>query len=177
MTVLRRERNSVFGEGPRDARLSVAEIKAMGLGAAYSSKKKQTDDIPMAAMPDIAFLLLMFFMVSTTFLVARSVDVELPAYSKERPKEQKQYITLFLAADSLQMDYRGEKEKLELWELEGRVSAALAYVDDDSARVVVFDVDDDCPLQRLIDAFDAVRRAEGYVTLVEPEAEKDRQGS
>lgn len=143
----------------------------MGLLAVHGSKKKKADDIPMAAMPDIAFLLLMFFMVSTTFLVARTLDVELPAYTKEQPREKKDYLTVFLAQDSLRVEFRGQEEKIELWELEGRVLDALEGAEEPQQRVVMLDIDDGCKYDRVMNAFDAIRTAEGFVTLVQPEPE------
>ena len=141
--------------------------------AARSAKKKEVKDIPMAAMPDIAFLLLMFFMVSTTFLVTRSLDVELPAYTKEQPEKKLEHMTVFLADDSIRLEFRGAKENIDMWELEGRVRDALLDAEGLQQRVVMLEVHDDCSYQRVIDSFDAIRNAEGYITLVEPEAAKE----
>ena len=147
--------------------------KLMGLLAARGRKKKEADDIPMAAMPDIAFLLLMFFMVSTTFLVSRTLNVELPAYTKEQPKKKVDRMTVFLADDSLRVEFRDRKENIDMWELEGRVHDILLDSEGVEQRVVLLEVDDDCSYQRVIEAFDGVRSADGYVTLVEPEAAKE----
>jgi len=145
----------------------------MSLLAARGRKKKGAEEIPMAAMPDIAFLLLMFFMVSTTFLVSRTLDVELPAYTKEQPQKKVDRMTVYLAEDSLRVEFRGEKENIDLWELEGRVRDILSDSEGVEQRVVLLEVDGDCSYQRVIETFDAIRNGEGYVTLVEPEPEKE----
>ncbi len=44
----------------------------------FASKNKPTTGIPTASMADIAFLLLIFFMVSTVFVRFRGIDVMLP---------------------------------------------------------------------------------------------------
>lgn len=141
----------------------------MGLRMKVGGKKGRIDQIPMAAMPDIAFLLLMFFMVSTTFLIQRSLDVELPAYAKERAPQDEKRMKVFLAAESLRVEYGGAGEKIDTWELKGRVRDAIGSKEAREECVVLMEVDDDCPYDRVIYAFDAVRDGGGYVTLVEPE--------
>jgi len=144
------------------------EIVEVGLRDKWASKKPTVGDIPMAAMPDIAFLLLIFFMVSTTFLVSQSLEVELPAYSQEQRKERAKRVTVSLAEDSLRVKYGTEGQNIEMWELEGYVRNALASAEDASERVVLLDVHDDCPYDRVVETFDAIRSAGGYVSLVEP---------
>lgn len=76
---------------------------------------------------------------------------------------------VFLAAESLRVEYDGAGEKIEIWELDGRVSDAVGSKETPAERVVLLEVDDDCPYERVIATFDAVRNGGGYVTLVEPE--------
>lgn len=125
----------------------------------------------MAAMPDIAFLLLVFFMVSTTFLVTRTLDVELPAYSSERQRKTETHVNVALSSDSVRVDYADETVRLELWELEGYVRDALASAKSDSEKVVMLEVQDECSYQRVVGAFDAIQTAGGFVSLVEPETQ------
>ena len=42
------------------------------------SQKKVSDEIPTASMADIAFLLIIYFMVTTTFAATRGLDFSLP---------------------------------------------------------------------------------------------------
>lgn len=143
----------------------------MGLKDKWKSEDKNSDEIPMAAMPDIAFLLLVFFMVSTTFLVTRTLDVELPAYSSERQRKTETHVNVALSSDSVRVDYADETVRLELWELEGYVRDALASAKSDSEKVVMLEVQDECSYQRVVDAFDAIQTAGGFVSLVEPETQ------
>jgi biopolymer transport protein ExbD len=134
----------------------------------WERKKPTTGELPMAAMPDIAFLLLIFFMVSTTFLVSRTLEVELPAYSKQRTREKTKRVSVFLAADSLRVKYGDEAQNLDMRELEGYVRNVLASAEEASERVVLLEVHDECPYDRVVEVFDAIRAAGGYVSLVEP---------
>jgi biopolymer transport protein ExbD len=51
-------------------------------------KKKQAaePEIPTAAMPDIVFMLLIFFLVTTTIQSDKGVPLTLPEYSEDQPE-------------------------------------------------------------------------------------------
>lgn len=53
----------------------------------FRNKPRATGDIPDASMSDIAFLLLIFFMVSTTFEVQKGISYKLPRKPDEETQE------------------------------------------------------------------------------------------
>jgi biopolymer transport protein ExbD len=137
-------------------------------------KDQQQDEggeIPMAAMPDIAFLLLIFFMVSTTFLVTRKMNVELPSYEGESRRKKVTHVNVHLSADALRVEYGDETRELDLPALEGYIRGALKTARERNEEVVLLDVRDDCPYQRVVNAFDAIRAGGGFVSLVQAEEE------
>ncbi len=50
------------------------------------SKKRPATEINASSMADIAFLLLVFFLVTTTIDVERGITVRLPEWSEEPPE-------------------------------------------------------------------------------------------
>ncbi|MCD4651249.1 MAG: biopolymer transporter ExbD [Candidatus Cloacimonetes bacterium] len=60
--------------------------------------KKPEVEIPTASMADIAFLLLLFFMVSTVFVKEKGLRVELPRANEETINKipRKQAITIYI---------------------------------------------------------------------------------
>jgi biopolymer transport protein ExbD len=54
--------------------------------------KKETvsDEIPTASMADIAFLLIIYFMVTTTFAATRGLDFSLPQDDESQPLVEKE---------------------------------------------------------------------------------------
>ena len=50
----------------------------------FAKKKEDVADIPTASMADIAFLLILFFMVTTIFRVVTGLDVKLPEAEEGR---------------------------------------------------------------------------------------------
>jgi biopolymer transport protein ExbD len=55
------------------------------LQSRFSRKKKASTEIPTGPMADISFLLIIFFMVSTVFVVYRGFPVDLPPAAKIEP--------------------------------------------------------------------------------------------
>ena len=51
----------------------------------FTRRRKVSSEIPTASMADIAFLLIIFFMVTTVFVVYRGFPVNLPAAEKIDP--------------------------------------------------------------------------------------------
>jgi biopolymer transport protein ExbD len=58
----------------------------------FARRKKVSSEIPTASMADIAFLLIIFFMVSTVFVVYRGFPVDLPRAEKIDPVKSRRNI-------------------------------------------------------------------------------------
>ncbi len=59
-------------------------------------KKKHETEIPMASLADIAFLLLIFFRVTTTIDVDRGIGLTLPGKGEEQEVRSKNIISLLI---------------------------------------------------------------------------------
>ena len=59
-----------------------------------AGKKKVNDEIPTASMADIAFLLIIYFMVTTTFAATRGLDWALPKDEDNPPLVEKEEAVL-----------------------------------------------------------------------------------
>ena len=53
-------------------------------------KDKRSDEIPTSSMADIAFLLIIYFMVTTTFAATRGLDFALPKDDDNPPQVEKE---------------------------------------------------------------------------------------
>ncbi len=61
-------------------------------------KKKREAEVPMASLADIAFLLLIFFLVTTTIDVDRGIGLTLPAKGEETEVRTKNISNLLINA-------------------------------------------------------------------------------
>ncbi|MFQ5651304.1 MAG: ExbD/TolR family protein [bacterium] len=62
-------------------------------------KKSRESEIPMASLADIAFLLLIFFLVTTTIDVDRGIGLTLPAKGEQTEVRSKNITNLLINAD------------------------------------------------------------------------------
>ena len=65
----------------------------------FAKKSKASSDIPTASLPDIIFMLLIFFMVVTVFKEFRGLPIRTPAARNTEKLESKRNVT-YLWADS-----------------------------------------------------------------------------
>ena len=81
---------------------------------ALMRKKRKTDaGIPTSSMADIAFLLLIFFLVTTTFDEEKGLEIVLPEESTEVQVSQKNVIHLMVQTDGLVQVKRGESVQVQ----------------------------------------------------------------
>ncbi|MBN1779529.1 biopolymer transporter ExbD [bacterium] len=67
---------------------------------AIKKKSKVSTEIPTASMPDIVFMLLLFFMVTTVFRQSTGLEIELPSAKKiEKLEAKKNVVSIWANAD------------------------------------------------------------------------------
>jgi biopolymer transport protein ExbD len=75
---------------------------------------RPTGEIPTASMADIAFLLLIFFLVTTTFDEDRGLRIVLPAPGEQVEVTQKNVLHLLVQTDGMVQIRRGDNPQTEL---------------------------------------------------------------
>ena len=76
-------------------------------------KKKAGEGIPMSSTADIAFLLLIFFLVTTTFPKDKGLALVLPEANEEVEVSQKNVLHLLVQVDGTVDVKRGESESVQ----------------------------------------------------------------
>ena len=67
----------------------------------FQRKRKDAPEISMAPMIDVVFLLLLFFMISTTFNRQTEVNIKLPEASGTEAEERQRMVTLIIDAEGI----------------------------------------------------------------------------
>jgi len=110
------------------------------------------ESVDLTPMIDMTFILLIFFMVSTTFVKDMKIDIN-------RPGAQTQTVASTKAV-RLYIDKQGETylegEPIRTWVIQSRVRDLLKGMTQKSVLVVT---DAEVPSQKLIDVVDAARLA------------------
>jgi len=92
--------------------------------AHFKFKPKKDPEIPSSSMADIAFLILIFFMVSTTIDMDKGIGLILPPSGEQKFEVNKEMLTNIL------VDAQGQilldDEKVELYQIRYKVETVLA---------------------------------------------------
>ncbi len=125
-----------------------------------------SDEINMAPLIDLVFLLLIFFMVTTSFVREAGVDVQRPMAETAEIREKG---AIFIAIDDnrqifmnkKQIDIRMVRAYVEKELAENPEGETVIIADRDSHTGVVIDVMDQCRLAGSSDVSIAAKRPEG----------------
>lgn len=118
----------------------------------FEKRARVRVQLDMAPLIDVVFLLLIFFLLTSTYLVNESVDLVLPTSSTATPAPQLP-IVVTLARDGA---VGVGDEKLPLAAVAARVRELLAG---DGRRAVRLKADAEVSVQRMLAVVDAVRAA------------------
>ena len=118
----------------------------------YREKKESIQDINISPLIDMVFILLIFFMVSTTFVKDMKLDLERPTASSSSTASTK--------AIRLYIDNQGgiflDGEPVRVWVIQSRIRDLMDTSTEKSVLVVT---DDGVPAGRLVEVVDQARLA------------------
>ena len=117
-----------------------------------SRKTKVSEEIPTASMADVAFLLIIYFMVTSTFAATRGLDFALPEEEENPPMIEKEESVLIeiTPAGNLVVDQR----PMELGDILEYVKPMLER---NPMKPVIIRPDPNAPYGRMVDVFDELR--------------------
>ena len=110
-------------------------------------------DFGAVSLTDIVFILLIFFLLSASFVVQSGIKVKLPEASETKLGDEKQQITVTITNDK---DIYLNGIPVILEELRGKLAALLK---DDKDQMIVIKADADVELQDAVSVMDAAKAA------------------
>ncbi len=118
----------------------------------YRERKDTIQDINISPLIDMVFILLIFFMVSTTFVKDMKLDLNRPSAQSQTTASTK---SIRLYIDN-QGDVYLDGEPVQVWVIQSRVRDLIATSTNKSVLVVT---DEDVPSGRLVEVVDQARLA------------------
>lgn len=115
---------------------------------AITSRNKRNFDFNSTSMADLVFLLLIFFMLTSTLVSPNAIKLLLP--SSKSKTMAKQSVTVYV---NDQYQYFVGEEQVQVSELEGNLASALGNQTEAS---VVLRADQTVPVQYIVNVIDAV---------------------
>jgi biopolymer transport protein ExbD len=108
--------------------------------------------MPLTSLIDIVFMLLIYFLLTTNFMVDEGIDVKLPQASASKPQTQKE-ITVYVDAQGQAFI---ENQPVSLGDLFQRIKE---LVNGDSDRLVVIKADRNVMLNKAVQVMDVAKAA------------------
>jgi biopolymer transport protein ExbD len=109
-------------------------------------------EVNLTPLIDVVFILLIFFMVSTTFQRESEIKIELPEASAEPVEEKKDILEIVIDADGR---YFIAEQQVVNTELETLKSAIVKFLGEDTDVPVVIRADRRSPYESVVRAMDA----------------------
>ncbi len=119
-------------------------------------------EIPTASMADVAFLLIIFFLVASFYSVTRGIQFSLPRHEEAAlTAEPEAAVLIEIASDS---SLRVDRRAMALADLQAYIAPRLQR---NPTKAVILQTSLDAPYQAMTDVFDELRQV-GVQNLVIP---------
>jgi biopolymer transport protein ExbD len=125
---------------------------------------RASEEIPTCSMADIAFLLIIFFLVTTTMSMERGLGLQLPALGQGKEVPKKNLLHIWINASN---EVAIEGEITAVGEIESMVRQRLA---DNPNLIVSVKTDPGARYETMIDVLDELKLAEApRISLASPD--------
>ena len=130
----------------------------------YSREKKhRSGEIPTGSFSDIAFLLIIYFLVATTLVKVKTITADLPSGEKSAQAESDKTPTVNLRGAEIY--FNDKKVGMEL--LNDRLAALELGAKEPAERVIMLESSKGTPYESYFQALAAISANDGMVAIVE----------
>jgi biopolymer transport protein ExbD len=136
-------------------------------------KEQANTEIDVGSFSDIAFLLIIFFILTTTFTKIAGNKIEIPSGSTEQSEVEQKQIAVTLSADSIL--YGEDAKSMSIDELRVTLAKEKFATKEPDARMVVLETDGEVLYERYFQVVMAINDADGVLTLVDHTGGEDEQ--
>ena len=138
-------------------------------------KRKSSPEIPTSSMADIAFLLIVFFMVTSVFSVTRGLEFQLPRNDNTNAQDSstEEAVHIHIAPAGADCIYTVDKEVMYLEDSTGYLQPKLAR---NPKKFVIIDPEPTAPYKCMVNAFDELKQGDVKNISIPTAAEKAAWG-
>lgn len=139
----------------------------------FRNQNQEAPDVNLTPLIDVVFLLLIFFMVSTTFDKESEIQIDLPEASGDKPL--KQDFIVEISIDSLGRYFVNDRRLVDNKLNTLKLAVSQTVGTKKKQPHVIINSDKDAPYQYVITAMDAVRQLGlNKFSLTTKQANKDK---
>ena len=122
-------------------------------------KSKVSDKVPSSSMADIAFLLLIFFLVTTTFPKDKGLAIVLPEEGGEVQVSQRNILHIIVQSNGLVEIKRGESPQVQTMPANGVEAIWRQEVSQNPNIIAAVKTHPQAPYKFMVDVLDALHTA------------------
>ncbi len=138
-------------------------------------KKKENPEIPTSSMADIAFLLIVFFMITSVFSVTRGLEFQLPRNEPDsQDQTQEEAVHIHIERAGSQCAFTVDKQLMNLSDINVYLQPKLAR---NPNKFVIIDPAPTAPYRCMVDAFDELKQGDVKNISIPTAAEKAAWGN
>ncbi|HCE42156.1 MAG TPA: hypothetical protein DET40_01240 [Lentisphaeria bacterium] len=131
----------------------------------FKKKPFREPEINLASLVDIAFLLLIFFILTTTFTKTAGNKINIPSGSTDSSRKQEKQITVSLKPGEIR--YGENSQVITLDTLRQMLAKENFPAKEASQRIVILDSDKEVTYDEYFQIVMAIAKANGVVALVD----------
>jgi len=136
-------------------------------------KKKGNPEIPTSSMADIAFLLIVFFMVTSVFSVTRGLEFQLPRQETASEQTAEEAVHIFIERSGANCSFTVDGTLTALDDINVYLQPKLAR---NPNKFVIIDPAPNAPYRCMVDAFDELKQGKVKNISIPTTAEKAAWG-
>jgi biopolymer transport protein ExbD len=138
-------------------------------------KRKDHGDgaIDVGSFADIAFLLIIFFILTTTFVKIAGNTIEIPSGSADESESEQKQLSITLSADSI--TYGEEAKSIGIDELRLALEKEKFETKEPDDRMVILEADGQVLYERYFQVVMAISDAGGVLTLIDHAGGEDAE--
>lgn len=139
-------------------------------------KRRGDPEIPTSSMADIAFLLIVFFMITSVFAVTRGLEFQLPRDEPDQPQDAtaEEAVHIQISASGSECAFTVDQQLTDLADINVYLQPKLAR---NPNKFVIIDPDPTAPYRCMVHAFDELKQGNVKNISIPTAAEKAQWGS
>jgi len=136
-------------------------------------KEQANTEIDVGSFSDIAFLLIIFFILTTTFTKIAGNKIEIPSGSSEQSESEQKQIAVTLSAESI--TYGEDAKSIGIDELRVVLAKEKFETKEPEDRMVVLETEGEVVYERYFQVVMAINDAGGVLTLIDHAGGEDKE--
>jgi len=136
-------------------------------------KERGSSEIDVGSFSDIAFLLIIFFILTTTFTKIAGNKIEIPSGSSEQSESEQKQIAVTLSAESI--TYGEDAKSIGIDELRVVLAKEKFETKEPEDRMVVLETEGEVVYERYFQVVMAINDAGGVLTLIDHAGGEDKE--